>query len=339
MTADQSLLPRRKLGPAGPDVSVLCLGSWHIFDRLTFEEGVALLTQAVEAGVNLFDIGVYGEYPPLPDGSLRRPSWTDVLFGQMMRVTGIPRDRYMLSEKLWLWDYPKRNLTVQLEAALRRVGSDHADIGVVGEMRNPQIDIAEVTLEVGRLLKSGLLRYWGVNNWSAAEILRACEVAREHGIAEPVMVQQKYSLSRRAVVEGGPYRALQQRTGISVQASDVLESGYLAGRQVVERQTAMDPGGIRDRIIAAQPQLAELARRFDCTPAQLAIAFTLTDPSVATALVGASSTAQLTENLAASRLLQRSDEIREAVAALWFDKDIVSPEASWSAEAAVTPRR
>lgn len=334
MTSIPYVLPKRRLGRSGPEVGAIALGSWHIFDRLTFEAGAELLAQAIACGVNLFDVGVYGEYPPLPDGSLRKPSWTDVLFGQMMRAAGVRRDQYLLSEKLWLWTYPQRDLTSQLDAALRRVGSDYADIGIVGEMRRPEIDIVQVTREVGSLLRSGRLRHWGVNNWSAAQILRAHQVAEEAGFDGPVLVQQKYSVSRRSVVEGNPYQELVRRTGISVEASDVLESGYLAGRDNVERQLATDTGGIRERIIADMPRFRDAAASLDATPAQAAIAFCLAHPHVATALVGCSSLEQLRDNVEACRLLDRSPQLRARLEDFWLDREVVHPEASWNVEPA-----
>jgi aryl-alcohol dehydrogenase-like predicted oxidoreductase len=107
-----------------------------------------------------------------------------------------------------------------------------------------------------------------------------------------------------------------------------MEGGLLAGRPLDARQVGRDPGDIRARIVAAAPAVARLAQDLGGTPAQLLIAFAMSHPAAFTTLFGTSRPAQFRENLGAVDLLHRvgADTIREAVAPLWIDRGIVSPE-------------
>lgn len=107
---------------------------------------------------------------------------------------------------------------------------------------------------------------------------------------------------------------------MAIQASDILEGGILAGKGAPQRKIGADVGGIRDRIAAIVPELGEIAARFGATRAQLALAWCLAAPGVATVLFGVSRLAQLEDNLAALALADRHGAaIRAACAHLHCD--------------------
>lgn len=124
-----------------------------------FPDAVRMLRRAVDAGITLFDVGVYGTLE-------RPPVFTDVLFSAMVRAAGLRRDKYLFSAKLWLEEYPRESLRAQLENALFRAGVEHADLVILGDIRH-EIDLHAVVTELGELHRAGLIRQWGVNNWSA----------------------------------------------------------------------------------------------------------------------------------------------------------------------------
>ncbi|QIK62600.1 aldo/keto reductase [Leucobacter viscericola] len=314
-------VPRRRIGQSALEASVFALGSWHVYDRMHFEDAVALVRTAVERGINLFDVGVYG----VPEGP---PAFTDVLFSAIVRAAGIRRSDYLLSEKLWLegWDHDA-GFRPQLERALFRIGCAHADLVILGDLRRDDVALRDIVLNLAELRSAGLIRAWGVNNWSASNIAALLDIAAAEGVAAPEIAQLKYSVSRRSIPDGEPFAALWQR-GLSMQASDVLEGGYLAGKVSTGREVGRDPGGIRQRIIDDVPGFVALAEQLGGTPAQLAIAFTLTHPATANTLFGASSVAQLESNLASLELLDRigADTIRARVEPFWADRDLVNPE-------------
>lgn len=317
-----------------PQLPRIALGSWYTYDRMDFDEAVAMLRLAVESGVTLFDIGVYGRYPqkfPLSNPRHGR-TWTDVIFAHAMRVAGIPRDSYLVAEKIWMWAYPKISIEAQLDHALLRLGTDYTDFLMLGDMEDA-FDLGVVVEEVAALIAKGKVRGWGVNNWSVDELRTVHEYAVACGLPGPALVQLKYNPARRTKPESDLWQDFLRQSGIRLQASDIFESGYFAGRTALTRGVARDPGEIRPLIEAASPRFSEIAAGIDATPAQLAVAFCLCHPEIGNVLFGCTSRAQLTDNLGGIALHARlGDKIRDLVDEFWFDRGKVDPAASWAAE-------
>ncbi|KTR74725.1 oxidoreductase [Microbacterium oxydans] len=313
-------VPRREIGRSGIDASLFSLGSWHTYDRMDFADAVAMLREAVERGVNLFDVGVYSA-PGAP------PVFTDVIFSAMVRAAGLAREDWLLSSKLWLEAFDADGFRPQLENALMRVGVEHADLVILGDLRRDDLDLRDLVIDLARLTEAGLIRAWGVNNWSASSIQTLIDLAAREGVAGPQIAQLKYSVSRRSIPDGAPFARLWEQ-GLTLQASDCLEGGVLAGKVNGDRQIGRDPGDIRTRIIADVPAFTALAESLDVSPAQLGLAFTLTHPALTTTLFGASSVAQLRANLDAAALVERvgATTLRELVEPFWADRDVVDPE-------------
>ena len=166
-----------------------------------------------------------------------------------------------------------------------------------------------------------------MNNWSASSIQTLIDIAAAEGVSGPQIAQLKYSVSRRSIPDGAPFARLWEQ-GLTLQASDCLEGGVLAGKINGNRQIGRDPGDIRERIIADVPAFSDLASSLDVSPAQLGIAFTLTHPALTTTLFGASSIDQLRANLDAAALVDRIgiEELRRLVEPFWADRGVVDPE-------------
>lgn len=312
-------VPSRRIGADGAATGMLALGSWHTYDRMQFSETVRLLRDAVDAGITLFDVGVYG----MPGGT---PVFTDVIFSAAVRAAGLAREDYLLSAKLWLEDYPGYYpLRGQLEHALMRAGSDYADVVILGDLHDQGADLERLVLDLAAMQQAGLIRQWGVNNWSATGIQTLIDAAAAHGVLGPAMAQLKYSVARRSIADGEPFARIFAQ-GVTLEASDVMEGGLLLGKS--GRDVGRDPGEVRRRILASAAALRSLSDQVGATPAQLCLAFTLTHPALTTTLFGATSTAQLRENVGAVDLLTRigAAELRALAAPLWVDKELVDPE-------------
>lgn len=315
-------VPRTPLGKTGIDISRLSLGSWHIYDRMDFGLAVRMISRAVEAGINLFDVGVYGTPDTQP------PPLTDILFSAIVRGAGLKREDYLLSEKLWLEGFDAdKGFRPQLENALFRVGSDYSDLVVLGDIRRDDLHLRDLVLSLAELKKAGMIRAWGVNNWSATTIQALHDIAAQEGVDAPVMAQLKYSVTRRAIPDGEPFAKLFAQ-GFYMQASDVMEGGVLVKPTPPEREVGRDPGNIRARIEAAAPKLADIAAGIGATPAQVCIAFSLSHPATINTLFGATRIEQLEQAIEAIALLERigAVDLRAAVEPLWCDKGIVDPE-------------
>ncbi|WP_409495375.1 aldo/keto reductase [Amycolatopsis sp. cmx-11-12] len=316
-----SVIPQRRIGRDGPLTGVLSLGSWHTYDRMDFREAVNLVRTAVDSGITLFDVGVYG----FPGAT---PVYTDVLFSAMVRAAGIKREDYLLSAKLWLEGYPEHNLRDQLDNALFRAGVEHADLVVLGDLRRDDTDLHQLVLDLEELRKAGLIGQWGVNNWSATTIRALHDFAARENVPGPAIAQLKYSVARRSIPDGEPFKHVFGELGVTLQSSDIFEGGVLLGKNSGARQVGRDPGDIRERIASSAPELAKIAGDLGVTTAQLCLAFTLTHPANTTTLFGATSTDQLKDNLGAVDLVERigAKQLRELVEPFWADRDTVDPE-------------
>ncbi|MFE3200609.1 aldo/keto reductase [Embleya sp. NPDC055664] len=316
-----SPVPRRRLGAHGPDVPVLGLGSWNTWDRMRPADAVALILDALAHGVELFDVAHYDMGPHAENAR------TDLIFGEAIREAGVAREDWLLCGKLWLWEYPKKGFAEQLDVALDRIGTHRADLVVVGDFFG-ELPIPAVVADVAEQIAVGRFTAWGVNNWSARDVWTARRFAAAEGLTPPTFAQLKYSPARRAVAEGAPFAEL-FADGMALQASDVLEGGILAGNLHPRRKIGADPGNLRDRIREVYPKLAQAAAELDATPAQLAIAFCLTHPAVATVLFGASRMSQWQDNLKALDLITKhGTTLRDSLADIWVDADIIDPAAS-----------
>lgn len=326
-----ALVPQRSLGPSGLEVSSLALGSWNTWDRAEFSAVVENLRLATEAGVAFFDIGLYGY-------SLDTPSDhdTDIVLARAIREIGLPRERYRIAAKGWLPQTFQRDiapLATQLGAITERHGTDYADVLVLGDvMVNPESYLPILT-QIKELIDAGKALTWAVNNWSTAEIARATEEAAGIGLQAPEYAQLKYGLTRRSIAEGAPFAGLHAAQGITVQASEPFEGGLIFGRRegAGSRIIGGNIGGVHDRIEQSVDRIRQVAASLGATPSQLAIALPLTNPHTSSVLIGSRTPEQTSDNLGAFELLTRHSaaEIREACAEFWFDRDTVSPDASW----------
>ena len=324
-------IPQRQLGPGGPEVPVFALGSWNIWDRMEARDRRALMERAVETGSAFFDVAYYNMGPHA------EASRTDLLFGETLRELGLARSDYQLCGKLWLWEYPATGFADQMRVSLDRIGAGRGgpesfETVVVGDFMG-EVDIAQVVRDVQAEITRGSFASWGVNNWPAAALRLALDTAAEEGLTPPSFAQLKYGLVRRSMAEGEFYGKWFADGTLALQASDAFEGGILVGKLAPQRKIGADVGGIRERIVAAYPEVLRIAEEFGATPAQLGIAFCLAHPATANVLFGASSVTQLEDNLGAIALLERSgaEAIRTATAGLWLDRE-VRADGVWAPE-------
>lgn len=302
---------------------MLALGSWNTWDRMEFDDAVALIVRAAELGCAFFDVAHYNMGPHAENAR------TDLIFGRAVREAGLARADWHFCGKLWLWDYPATGFTRQLETSLERVGTERADSVVVGDYFG-ELDVERVVTDVAEQIEAGRFDTWGVNNWRYDDLRRAIDVARGRGLVPPSFAQLKYGLVRRSMAEGGYYAPLFASGEIALQASDVLEGGMLAGKLIPDRKIGADVGGIRERVAASYGTVRRLADEFGASPAQLGIAFCLANPATANVLVGVSRQSQLEDNVGALALLDRvgATTLRRATADLWLDRDVAA-DGTW----------
>jgi aryl-alcohol dehydrogenase-like predicted oxidoreductase len=300
-------LPQRSLGTSGIQVSVFALGSWRTYERISREAGVALLDQARESGFNLLEVARYNDESgkaPIPTG------YSEVVFGELFRRSGWPRHEVTIGSKLWWELWPEQTARQELESGLERTGLDHFDY-VYSDPPPESLPLEKVVAAIGELITSGELRAWGIANWPAEQISDACEIARDQGVPPPCAAQLPYSLAMRKWVESQEMTQALRSCGASVVASYTLTGGILSGKYA-DGEGGRMAGELEDPrfegAVAIVDRLRRLARELDTTPATLAMAFALSNPSVATVLFGATSPEQLLENVRAAELAEALDE-------------------------------
>lgn len=294
----------RQIGKSDLKTSVLSLGSYQTYSRMEYRDVVSLVRRAAELGINLFDVAHYRTAPH-----------TEVVLARALRDAGLKRDQIMIMDKVWWYDNDEPTLEHQLDELLFRLDTDYLDVIMCYGMRPGRDDPAATARLNAGFVTSGKARAWGGLNWSAKDLRIAHETCVAEGLPTPQIVQIKYNIARRHIIESEEYTRLRAETGISIHASDSLEGGILAGSLVRERVLGRDPGNVREEIIALVPRLREVADGFGCSMAQLAIAFCIANPQTASLLFGASRIGQLEDNVGAVALAEKhGDAIVAALA-------------------------
>src|SRR5437868_9172357 len=310
-------LPHRPLGSSGIEVSCLALGSWRTYERMSREDGVAVMRVAREAGINFLDDARYNDetgHAPLPTG------YSEVVFGELFRAAGWHRDEVVVSNKLWWEFWPGQSPAQELAESLARMGLDHVDL-IYSEVPPDGVGLEDAIEMISGLIRAGTARAWGTLNWTPDQMERAWQIADREGVPGPAATQPAFSLVRREIVDDPAMRRVAADRGVAIVASYTLAGGVLTGKY------DQDPGagratGLLDQswaagAVAAGRELAALARDIGTDPASLAMAFALLDPSVTTVLFGATRPEQISANLGALALAERlTPEERDRLAAI-----------------------
>ncbi len=253
---------------------------------------------ALERGINFLDDARYNDetgHAPIPSG------YSEVLFGELFRATGRDRDDTVVSNKLWWEFWPEQSAAAELDGSLTRMRFDHVDL-IYANPPPDDLPMAEMVAAVAELIKSGKARAWGVVNWEPAPFIEATKAAADQGAPAPCAAQLPYSLVRRDWVESEEMAAALDASGAGVVASFVMAGGVLTGKYDAG-ESGRAAAEIDDpRFAAARERggrLRALAAEKGASPAALAIAFALSNPAVATVLFGATSSAQIADNVTA----------------------------------------
>jgi aryl-alcohol dehydrogenase-like predicted oxidoreductase len=301
-------MERRRLGASELEVSAFALGSWRTYETIPREQAVAVLNAAREHGISFLEVARYNDYSgtaPIPTG------YSEVVFGEVFRESGWPREEVTIGEKLWWEFWPQQTAAQELDASLERTGLDHVDF-LYSDPPPTELAMQEVVAAVGGLLAAGKARAWGIVNWPAERIAEAGRCAREQGIPTPCAAQLPYSLAQRSPVEDEDMRTALASCQASVVASFVLAGGILSGKYARGEHGRMDAEQDNPRFAAARrvaEQLRSLADEWGTSPATLAMVFALRSPGVGTVLFGATRPEQIAQNL---RALEPLDDARLA---------------------------
>jgi L-glyceraldehyde 3-phosphate reductase len=310
-------MPYRRSGRYGLRLPAVSLGLWHNFghDR-PLDSQRDILLRAFDLGITHFDLA--NNYGP-PYGSAEES------FGRIMASDLRPyRDELVISTKAGydMWPGPygeggsRKYLLSSLDQSLQRMRLDRVDI-FYSHRFDPETPLDETMGALDTAVRQGKAQYAGISSYSAERTREAAAILRDLGT--PLLIHQpSYSMFNRWI-EDGLLDALEE-VGAGCIVFSPLAQGLLTDRYLhgVPEDSRVATGGALGRDMLSDENLAkvralnEIARKRGQSLAEMALAWTLRDPRVTSTLIGASSVAQLEDNVAALRNLEFSpDELAE----------------------------
>jgi aryl-alcohol dehydrogenase-like predicted oxidoreductase len=278
------------------------------FEYLPKETGASVLATARASGIDFFDDARYDDHTGVAP---MRTGYSEVVFGEIFRTAGLTREEVVVANKLWWEFWPRESAADEVDGSLGRMGFDHLDL-VYANPPPEGLGLSELVGSVGELVSSGKARSWGIVNWPARLIADAVEVAARLGAPPPCAAQLPYSLVQRSPVEDEDMVEVLRGSRIPVIASAVLAGGALTGKYASKEATGRVANRLEEprvrRALGPGERLRALAERIGAKPAALAIAYTLSNPDVASVLFGATSPAQVLDNVSAPALLASMDD-------------------------------
>ena len=304
----------RRCGRSGLELPAISLGLWHNFgDANPLETQRAILRRAFDRGVTHFDLA--NNYGP-PYGSAERNFGT--IFAQDFRPY---RDELILSTKAGydMWPGPygqgggsRKYLLASLDQSLARMGVDYVDI-FYSHRFDPDTPLEETMGALDAAVRAGKALYAGISSYSGERTREAAAILRELGT--PLLIHQpSYSMLNRWIEED--LLGVLEQEGVGCIAFSPLAQGMLTTRYLdgVPEDSRAAKGVFLSEDMLTEERLEhvralnEIAQRRGQTLAQMAVAWVLRDPRVTSALIGASSVAQLDDTLGALDGLEFSDD-------------------------------
>jgi L-glyceraldehyde 3-phosphate reductase len=307
----------RRTGRSGLKLPAVSLGLWHNFgDDKPLETQRAVLRRAFDLGITHFDLA--NNYGP-PYGS------AEANFGRHMAADFRGhRDELVISTKAGydMWPGPygdlgsRKYLTASLDQSLKRMGLDYVDI-FYSHRHDPDTPLEETMGALASAVRAGKALYVGISSYSPAKTAEAAAILRDLGT--PLLIHQpSYSMLNRWI-EDGLLDVLEEVgagcIGFSPLAQGMLTDRYLGG--VPEGSRASEDKSLSTDLLSAENldkirALNDIAARRGQSLAQMAIAWTLRDPRMTSVVLGASSVAQLENNVASlNNTAFSADELAE----------------------------
>ncbi|MCP3994090.1 MAG: aldo/keto reductase [bacterium] len=299
----------RRLGNAGIKTSVFSYGSWLTFgSQQERDDSLECMSAAYEAGVNFFD-----------NAEVYAGGKAETLMGEALQQFNWPRHSYLVSTKFF-WgihsDNPNAYFTLNrkyllegIDASLERLQMDYVDL-VYCHRPDPQTPIEETVWAMSDMVASGKALYWGTSEWSAQEIRAAWEIAERHHLRKPVVEQPEYNLFNRTKVET-EFARLYEDIGLGLTTWSPLASGLLTGKYqdgIPEDSRGAKVEFLREFLtdkdnLAKVDEFLAVAKEVGCSPSQLALAWTASNPNVSSVILGARHLNQLNDNLGALEVM------------------------------------
>ncbi|GAQ79993.1 aldo keto reductase [Klebsormidium nitens] len=328
-------LKYNKLGESDLMISEITLGTMTWGNQNTEKEAHEQLSYAFDQGINIFDSAEMYPVPPGPDtqGSTDRYISTWLKSQPRDKVIVATKVAGRSDRINWLRDggevpaVDRKNVKESVEKSLRRLGTDHIDllqihwpdryVALFGEdqfdpsKRRAAVSFEEQLRALDEVIKEGKVRYVGVSNETSYGVLKFIHAAEQHGLPRIVSIQNNYSLLVRSKFEADLVETCTAPdVNVGLLAYSPLTGGALSGKYLEPSSDAAKKGrfkvfpGYQNRYInqlatEAIRAYADVAAKHGYTSTQLALAWARDQSHVTSAIIGATSMAQLKENLSA----------------------------------------
>ncbi|WP_207455633.1 NADP(H)-dependent aldo-keto reductase [Azospirillum sp. SYSU D00513] len=331
----------RPLGRSGLSVSAIGLGTMTWGRQNSEAEGHEQMDYALSRGISFWDTAEMYAVPPNAESYGR----TEEIIGSWFQSRG-GRDRVILASKIiglsdggfgWVRGGTSRldrpNILAAVEASLRRLRTDYIDLyqihwpdrvtnrfGTRYYKHRPEKDAVPIEETLGvmdELVKAGKIRHVGLSNESPWGVMSFLRTAEEKGLPRVASIQNAYNLLNRQFEVALAEVCLREEVGLLAYAplaAGTLSGKYLDGALPAGSRRAIDPRPSRyatPNADAATRAYLDVARRHGLSPTQMAIAFTLRQPFVASTLIGATTMETLKSNIAAAELSLSEEVMKE----------------------------
>ena len=332
----------RNMGKTGLQLSVLSFGSWVSFHK-QIDDSVAdeLMGIAYDNGVNFFDTAELYAVPANPKNN----GLTEQYIGTWLEKTK-NRDKIVLATKITgpnpgltfirnhQLDFSKKQIHAALEGSLTRLKTDYVDLyqlhwpqrstnyfSKLGYTHDPndkwEDDFLDVLQTIGGLVKEGKIRHFGLSNETPWGLMHCIRLAETHGLPVPVSVQNPYNLLNRTYEIGMAECSIREKCGLL--AYSPMAFGLLSGKFHKKQDTPEDRMNQFKNLArysnalswAATEKYMALAEREGMTIAQMSLSFVTQQDFMTSNIIGATSMAQLKENIDSSSLILSPEIIKE----------------------------
>jgi len=323
----------KHLGSSGIQVSAICLGTMTFGEQNTQAEGHHQLDWAIEYGINFIDTAELYAIPPKAETYGR----TEEIIGAWLSQRG-RRDDLVIASKIagagadWIphiregkTRFNAENITQALDASLKRLQTDYLDLyqlhwperqtNYFGKLGYQQADNEQALTPIRQTLealenqvKAGKIRYIGLSNETPWGMMQFLNIAKDYDLPKIVSVQNPYSLINRTYEVG--CAEISHREDVGLLAYSPLGFGVLSGKYLNDarpenaRITKWPEYGryINTQAVAATEAYVKLANENELDPAQMALAYVNSRPFVASTIIGATTMAQLKNNITSIQL-------------------------------------
>ncbi|GET22459.1 potassium channel beta subunit family protein [Prolixibacter denitrificans] len=323
----------RRLGKSGLKLSTLSLGSWVTFhQQIDDSKADMLMGLAYDRGINFFD-----------NAEAYAMGESEKMMGRVLKKKQWDRTSYVVSSKVFFGIHGEDNKPTQrglsrkhlVEAcneALQRLQTDYLDLYFC-HRPDKETPIEEVVWTMNHLIQQGKILYWGTSEWSAAEIMEAFMVAEKYRLIGPTMEQPQYNLFERTKLEKD-YLTIFKDVGLGTTIWSPLASGLLTGKynDGIPEGSRLDDKKmewlknniLNDDKIERVRNLQNVADELGTSLATLSIAWTISNPNVTTAILGATRKEQLEENLKALEVYPKlTPEVKDRIDEIMGTKPVL----------------